>query len=82
MALGSGFRYVSSPILKYFTSPKYAGLFEYGGKYGGSYLLRRGLYMPWELPEFLDGEMVREGWNDLKTLTNLNETYFGLTIVV
>ena len=78
-AVGRGFRYVSAPILKYFTSPKYAGLLEYGGTYGGSYLLRRALYMPWELPEFLDGEMVREGWNDLKALTNLNNTYSGLT---
>ena len=35
--------------------------------------------MPWELPEFLDGEMVREGWNDLNTLKNLTNTYSGLT---
>ncbi|MAZ25445.1 MAG: asparagine synthase (glutamine-hydrolyzing) [Porticoccaceae bacterium] len=77
--VGRGFRYFSAPILKYFTSPKYAGLLEYGGTYSGSYLLRRGLYMPWELPEFLDGEMVREGWNDLNTLANLNTTHSGLT---
>src|SRR4030095_8223630 len=49
-ALGKGFRYLSAPILKYFTSPKYAGLFEYGGTYAGAYLLRRGMFMPWELP--------------------------------
>ena len=78
-SFGRGFRYFSAPILKHFTSPKYAGLLEYGGTYGGSYLLRRGLHMPWELPELLDGEMVREGWNDLKTLTHLNDTYAGLT---
>jgi len=78
-SLGRGFRYFSAPILKHFTSPKYAGLLEYGGTYGGSYLLRRGLHMPWELPELLDGEMVRQGWNDLKTLTHLNNTYAGLT---
>jgi len=78
-SVGRGFRYFSAPILKHFTSPKYAGLLEYGGTYSGSYLLRRGLYMPWELPDFLDGEMVREGWNDLNTLTNLNNTYSGLT---
>ena len=30
--------------------PKAAGLLEYGGSYAGAYLLRRGLFMPWELP--------------------------------
>src|SRR5262249_51652881 len=31
--LGRGFRLVAGPILKSWTSPKYAGLFEYGGSY-------------------------------------------------
>lgn len=69
--LGRGFRLVSAPVLKYFTSPKYAGLLEYGGTYGGAYLLRRGMFMPWELPKILDGEMVKEGWRELDTLTRL-----------
>lgn len=72
--LGRSFRFVSAPILKQFTSPKYAGLLEYGGSYGGAYLLRRGMFMPWELPEFLDGELVREGWRELQTLVRLEET--------
>lgn len=72
--LGKGFRYVSAPILKYFTSPKYAGLLEYGGTFGGAYLLRRSLYMPWELPSVLDGEIVRKGWDELKTLSLLEQT--------
>ncbi len=45
---------LSAPILKHFTSPKYAGLLEYGGTYGGAYLLRCGLYMPWELSDLMD----------------------------
>jgi asparagine synthase (glutamine-hydrolysing) len=69
--LGAGFRLVSASILKRFTSPKYAGLLEYGGTYGGAFLLRRGLFMPWELPDLLDDEMVRLGWNDLRTLPSL-----------
>jgi asparagine synthase (glutamine-hydrolysing) len=72
--LGKGFCYLSAPILKHFTSPKYAGLLEYGGTYGGAYLLRRGMFMPWELPDLLDGEMVREGWEELQTLSRLEET--------
>ncbi len=77
-ALGRAFRRVSAPLLKRLTSPKYAGLLEYGGSFEGAYLLRRGLYMPWELPEFLDGDFVRRGWNELQTLLRLGGTIEGL----
>lgn len=77
-SLGKGFRYVAAPILKQFTSPKYAGLLEYGGSYGGAYLLRRGMFMPWELPDLLDGEMVRQGWQELQTLDCLMQTTTGV----
>lgn len=76
--LGKCFRAVSAPILKQFTSPKYASLFEYGGTYGGAYLLRRGMYMPWELPNVLDGEIIRQGWQELKTLLQLQQTTQGI----
>ncbi len=76
--LGRGFRRLSAPSLKHFTSSKYAGLLEYGGTYGGAYLLRRGLFMPWELPGLMGGDMVREGWEELKTLSRLDETTRGL----
>jgi asparagine synthase (glutamine-hydrolysing) len=76
--LGRSFRAVSAPLLRHFTSPKYAGLVEYGGSYGGAYLLRRGLFMPWELPELLDADIVREGWRDLGTLARLEDTTRGL----
>ncbi len=72
--LGKAFRIVSYPFLKHMTSPKYAGIFEYGGNYSGAYLLKRGMFMPWELPQLLDGEMVREGWRELQTIFRLDET--------
>jgi asparagine synthase (glutamine-hydrolysing) len=72
---GKAFRHVTAPVLKRLTSPKYAGLLEYGGSFEGAYLLRRGLFMPWELPEVLDGEMVREGWRTLEPLARLEETH-------
>ena len=77
--LGRAFRLVSAPILRHFTSPKYAGLLEYGSNYGGAYLLRRGLFMPWELPQVLDGEMAREGWRELQPLVRLQETIHNIS---
>jgi asparagine synthase (glutamine-hydrolysing) len=76
--LGRAVRVVTAPFLKRMTSPKYAGLLEYGGTYGGSYLLRRGMFMPWELPEILDGDLVREGWKELQTLARLDDTTRGI----
>lgn len=71
--LGRMIRVLSAPILRRFTSPKYASLFEYGGSDGGAYLLRRGLFMPWELPMVLDGELVRQGWEALQPVLRLDE---------
>lgn len=77
--LGRLFRWVSAPVLKHLTSPKYAGLLEYGGTNGGAYLLRRGLFMPWELPEILGDKIAREGWEELRPLLRLEQTIRGAT---
>lgn len=71
--LGKALRRVSASILERHTSPKYAGLLEYGGTYGGAYLLRRGLFMPWELPKYMDGDVVRDGWAKLQPILRLDE---------
>jgi asparagine synthase (glutamine-hydrolysing) len=63
--LGKAFRVVSAPVIGHFTSPKYAGLLEYGSTTGDAYLLRRALYMPWELPEILDPDLARAGWAEI-----------------
>ena len=52
-------------------SPKYAGLLEYGGTLGGAYLLRRGLFMPWEIAALLGRDMTAQGLTDLNTLEAL-----------
>ncbi len=72
-AFGAAFRYVTAPLLKRLASPKLAGLFEYGGNFAGAYFLRRGLYMPWELPEVLDRDLIREGWGELNILSTLSK---------
>lgn len=64
---GAVLRHWSAPLLKRITSPKYAGTFEYGGSIEGAYLLRRALFMPWELPELIDPEMAAAG---LEALSN------------
>src|SRR5207244_5303965 len=69
--LGGPIRAVSSKLVQKFTSPKYAGIFEYGSSYPAAYLLRRSLFMPWELPAFLDPDLVREGWERLNTFDQL-----------
>ena len=73
-ALGRAARIALAPVLSRFTSPKYAGLLEYGGTWGGAYMLRRGLHMPWELDEILDPAVIKEGWEALGLISRLNET--------
>ena len=46
-----------SPYIK----PKAAGLLTYGGTYAGAYLLRRGVFMPWELANILGSDIARSG---------------------
>ncbi len=77
-AIGRGFRSMSAGLVKRFTSPKYAGILEYGTSLEGAYLLRRSLYMPWELPSVLDPEIVREGWRELEPLARMREVLLPL----
>jgi asparagine synthase (glutamine-hydrolysing) len=77
--LGRGFRIIASPLIGGAISPKYAGLLEYGTSVEDAYLLRRSLFMPWELPQLLDPDLVRAGWRELRPLTSLRETVSGLT---
>jgi asparagine synthase (glutamine-hydrolysing) len=44
-----------------FVNPKAAGLLQYGGNYAGAYLLRRGLFMPWELEAVVGANTARRG---------------------
>ncbi|MHB1873205.1 MAG: asparagine synthase (glutamine-hydrolyzing) [Steroidobacteraceae bacterium] len=60
-------------------SPKYAGAFEWGRDVAGAYFLRRALFMPWELPGLIDGDLAREGLRALSLRDCLNEIVRGIT---
>jgi asparagine synthase (glutamine-hydrolysing) len=67
------------PLVSAVTSSKFASLFEYGSSVGGAYLLRRALYMPWELERIFDDEFVRNGLDELDTMPRLAGTVEGIS---
>lgn len=70
---GKAVRLVTASAARRLTLPKYAGLLEYGTKVGDAYLLRRGLFMPWELPALIGPDMAEEGWLALEPLARLED---------
>jgi len=54
-----------------YTSPKVLGILEYSGSWAGTYMLRRGLFLPHELPHVMDPELAREGMRRLKPLSRV-----------
>jgi asparagine synthase (glutamine-hydrolysing) len=52
-------------------NPKAAGMVRYGGIYPGAYLLRRGLFLPRELPALIGNEMAKEGLRRLRPLQHI-----------
>jgi asparagine synthase (glutamine-hydrolysing) len=51
--------------------PKAAGFLQYAGSYSGAYLLRRGVFMPWELSGLMDREFMREGLRRLDPIKHI-----------
>jgi len=51
--------------------PKSAGVLQYGGDWAGAYLLRRGVFMPWELDGLLDPALADEGLRRLAPLSHI-----------
>jgi asparagine synthase (glutamine-hydrolysing) len=71
-------RRLAAALIRRSRSPKYAGLFELGGTTGGAYLLRRGLFMPWELDQVMDRDMAAQGLEQLRLVPSMEETAHGL----
>ena len=51
--------------------PKSLGILEYSGTWAGAYLLRRGLFLPNELPDVMDREIALEGMRRLNPIARL-----------
>jgi asparagine synthase (glutamine-hydrolysing) len=67
-------RVAAEPLVRTLgASPKSAGMLELGGSYAGAYLLRRGLFMPWELEQVLARETVVDGLRRLAPLRLITE---------
>lgn len=54
---------IPSAVLR---QPKALGMLEYANSWAGTYLLRRGLFLPHELPALLGDEVAREGMRRLR----------------
>ncbi len=55
-------------------NPKLIGLLRYGGSYAGAYLVRRGLFMPWELNELVGEDLAVEGLRTLDPVRHIEQT--------
>ena len=54
--------------------PKALGILEFSDSWAGAYLLRRGLFLPHELPNLIGREMAREGLRRLRPLALLTKS--------
>ena len=77
--LGKGLRIVAAPLMGRMMNRKYLSLLEYGGSTAGAYMLGRGLFLPWELPDLMDPDFAAEGWRQLEPLVRLENTIAGLS---
>ena len=84
--LGKALRGLLLKLLPSKLSPKYAGVFEYGGEHESAYLLRRCLMAPWELSNHLDESTLNAGLNRLETenflksaTDNIHSAYLKVT---
>ena len=72
--LGKAVRRFGQPVTALLgISPKAAGMLEFGGIYAGAYLLRRGLFMPWEISKILGKDIAAEGLRRLAPLRLIEE---------
>lgn len=75
--LGKSFRY----CMKGRVHPKKASLLEYGFDVPHAYILARGLFLPWELENALDREVIKKGMIELNLFERLKQDCAGIQSV-
>lgn len=72
--LGRGVRTLTARLAPALAArqPKSLGMAEYGGSYAGAYLLRRALFLPFELDTVLDRAIIDLGLERLRPLARLS----------
>lgn len=73
--MGRFLRSLITPLTAIGLPPKAPGLIEYSGCYGDAYLLRRALYMPWELSSVLGEDMAHDGLEALQVRQRLDSSH-------
>lgn len=76
--LGRAVRRAAAPFAAALGRPKWAGLLELGSRPGDAYLLRRGLFLPWELPDILGAKLAQDGLEQLEPLLRLRRSTQGI----
>lgn len=74
---GKPFRY----CMKGRVHPKKASLLEYGFDVPHAYILARGLFLPWELENVLDREVIKNGMIELNLFERLKQDCAGIQSV-
>lgn len=74
---GKPFRY----CMKGRVHPKKASLLEYGFDVPHAYILARGLFLPWELENVLDREVIKKGMAELNLFERLKQDCAGIQSV-
>lgn len=71
--LGETFRRATSTLndMMPLIHPKVAGFLKYARTYAGAYLLRRGVFMPWELTDLMERNFIREGLRRLNPIKHI-----------
>jgi len=72
-------RWLATRPARWLGHPKAAGLIEWGVTMPRGYLLRRALFMPWELPALMGAAEAAEGLDLLAAEDHLVQTVEGLT---
>jgi asparagine synthase (glutamine-hydrolysing) len=75
---GRAVRRLTGPLARRLRRPKAAGLIEYGTSLPRAFLLRRALYMPWELPRVMDPALARAGLEELAIEDDLGAKIAGI----